>query len=171
METEIRIALPKELRVLYGVLLVCVLGFFGYHTLKGGRGTEGWMFLLVFAAVFFVGADYYFRVYTFRRDGVQVRWFFHTAFYPWEEFQDIFRFEYRGNREAYGYLCLDRGIPHRLAPRLDRDLHWFRFILVELTDAQRPGAWKWCADREEVLRFLRDLGIEASEKPYRGLFT
>ena len=130
--------------------------------------------LVGLSVLLFFEIDRVFKYYTFDADGVRQHWFFHTDFFPWSSFQEIFLIE-RGREADPKYfhcrICMDRGVRRRMSSAVDQALHPFRMIVIELTVNGGPGPLYWWADREQLLSFLDDLGITPEVKPYGGFLS
>lgn len=124
--------------------------------------------LMLFAMLYM---DSLFRTYVIDSEGVHQRWFFHTDHFPWDSFQSIFLVEDGSNQRPNCCLCLDRGISFRLNPYVDRDIHFFRFVMIELTEPGGYHGLKWCADKQSILSFLNQLDIFPQAQKYHGFLS
>lgn len=164
---EFRITYEKNARVLLPIMILLTFAIFLFGFREHITG------LCLLGSVFFLEIDWICKYYTIDEAGVHQHWFFHTDHFAWEEFKDLFLIVHgaEGTSGYWSTLCMDRGVKHRMNSAVDRDLHPFRMVVIELIGAGGGLRARWCADRESLLAFLHTLGIDPPIKPYRGFLS
>ena len=122
-----------------------------------------WLLLITFVATLLV-SDLMSRKYIFLEDGMKVKWYFHTFFYPWSSFVNIAVEPASHNLEDL-IICFDRGIS-RISIEVDPTVHPFKFFVVEVSDCFSHKAFAGvglpAVSKEDFLQFLDGKNINVA---------
>ena len=122
-----------------------------------------WLLFAIFIATL-LASDLMSRKFILLEDGMKVKWYFHTDFYPWSSFVTI-DVESSVDRPEDLIICFDRGIS-RVNSNIDPTLHPFRFFVFEVSDCYSHKAFAGiglpAVRKEDFLQFLDGKNIKVT---------